>query len=110
MRTAELEVAIRERFDANDLRAAATLAIEAYGGEVCGCNAVTGPQAATITVQVPVAPGVALNFAGNRWDHPPPRIRRRFEPHRRAEVVLASGPAAVDVSRAVPDVVTCDAP
>src|SRR5882672_6201037 len=36
MPTTELEVAIRERFDANDLRAAATLAIEAYGGEVCG--------------------------------------------------------------------------
>lgn len=36
MPTTELEVAIRERFDANDLRAAATLAIKAYGGEVCG--------------------------------------------------------------------------
>jgi RNA polymerase sigma-70 factor (ECF subfamily) len=36
MRTTEIEIAIRERFDANDLRAAATLAIEAYGGEVCG--------------------------------------------------------------------------
>ncbi|HEX3763328.1 MAG TPA: sigma-70 family RNA polymerase sigma factor [Kofleriaceae bacterium] len=36
MRSTEIEVAIRERFDANDLRAAATLAIEAYGGEVCG--------------------------------------------------------------------------
>jgi RNA polymerase sigma-70 factor (ECF subfamily) len=32
----QLEIAIRERFDANDLRAAATLAIQAYGGEVCG--------------------------------------------------------------------------
>jgi RNA polymerase sigma-70 factor (ECF subfamily) len=36
MPTTELEVAIRERFDANDLRAAATLALKAYGGEVCG--------------------------------------------------------------------------
>jgi len=36
MGTTQLEIAIRERFDANDLRAAATLAIEAYGGEVCG--------------------------------------------------------------------------
>ena len=36
MPTTELEVAIRERFDANDLHAAATLAIEAYGREVCG--------------------------------------------------------------------------
>jgi RNA polymerase sigma-70 factor (ECF subfamily) len=36
MQTTEIEIAIRERFDANDLRAAATLAIEAYGREVCG--------------------------------------------------------------------------
>jgi RNA polymerase sigma-70 factor (ECF subfamily) len=31
-----LEAAIRERFDAGDLRGAATAAIEGYGGEVCG--------------------------------------------------------------------------
>lgn len=36
MGTTEIEIAIRERFDAHDLGAAATLAIEAYGGEVCG--------------------------------------------------------------------------
>jgi RNA polymerase sigma-70 factor, ECF subfamily len=36
MASTELEAAIRERFDAGDLRAAATLAIEGYGGEVCG--------------------------------------------------------------------------
>jgi RNA polymerase sigma-70 factor (ECF subfamily) len=32
----ELESAIRDRFDAGDLRAAATLAVEGYGAEVCG--------------------------------------------------------------------------
>lgn len=36
MTRAELERRIRERFDADDLAAAASLAIEGYGGEVCG--------------------------------------------------------------------------
>ena len=36
MVSSSLEAAIRERFDAGDLRAAATAAIEGYGGEVCG--------------------------------------------------------------------------
>src|SRR5262245_39727139 len=36
MASSELETAIRERFDAGDLRGAATLAVEGYGGEVCG--------------------------------------------------------------------------
>lgn len=36
MKSHDLEVAIREKFDAGDLRSAAELAIEGYGGEVCG--------------------------------------------------------------------------
>jgi hypothetical protein len=59
---------------------------------------------------VPVAPQVSLDFAGNRWDHAPPRIRRGFEPHRRAEVVLASGPVAVEVSDAASTGGVCAVP
>jgi RNA polymerase sigma-70 factor (ECF subfamily) len=36
MAPSEVEAAIRELFDAGDLRAAATVAIHGYGGEVCG--------------------------------------------------------------------------
>jgi hypothetical protein len=81
------------------------------GGNAFKCNGVTSDQsAATIAVLVPVAPQVSLDFAGNSWDHAPPRIRRGFDPHRRAEVVLAAGPAAVEVSNAVPTGGVCDAP
>ncbi|HEX3763327.1 MAG TPA: protein kinase [Kofleriaceae bacterium] len=81
------------------------------GRNLFACNAVTGdPRAATIAVQVPVAPGVSLDFAGNRWDHAPPRIRRGFAPHRRAELVLASGPVAVEVRNAVSTGSVCDVP
>jgi len=81
------------------------------GWNAFNCNAVTGdPRAATIAVQVPVAPRVSLDFAGNRWDHAPPRVRRGFAPDRRAEVVLASGPAAVEVSNAVSISSACAVP
>lgn len=36
MSASGVEAALRERFDVGDLHAVATLAIEAYGGEVCG--------------------------------------------------------------------------
>jgi hypothetical protein len=81
------------------------------GGNIFNCNAVTGdPRATTIAVQVPVAPQVSLDFAGNLWDHAPPRIRRGFEPHRRAEVVLATGPAALEVGNAAPTGDVCATP
>lgn len=71
------------------------------GGNIFNCNAVTSDQrAATIAVQVSMAPQVSLDFAGNRWDHAPPRIRRGSEHHRRAELVLATRPAAIEVSNA----------
>jgi hypothetical protein len=81
------------------------------GGNIFHCNAVTGDRrAATIAVQVPVAPQVSLDFAGNHWDHVPPRIRRGFAPHRRAEVVLATGPTALEVGNAVSTDGVCAVP
>jgi predicted Ser/Thr protein kinase len=71
------------------------------GGNQFSCNAAKGdPVSATIAVQLRVAPQLSLDFVGNRWDHAPPRIRRRFQASSRAEVVLAAGPAVVDVGDA----------
>jgi predicted Ser/Thr protein kinase len=81
------------------------------GGNQFNCNAVKGdPVAAAIAVQVRVAPQLSLDFVGNRWDHAPPRIRRRFQASSRAEVVLATGPADIDVGGASPTGHVCAKP
>jgi predicted Ser/Thr protein kinase len=81
------------------------------GGNQFNCNADKGdPVAATIALQVPVARQLSLSFVGNRWDHAPPRIRRGFQAGTRAEVVLAAGPAAVDIGSASRTATVCARP
>jgi len=81
------------------------------GGNKFNCNAArSDPVAATIAVQMPVARPLSLDFVGNRWDHVPPRIRRRFQASSRAEVVLAAGLAVVDVGGATSTTTACARP
>jgi predicted Ser/Thr protein kinase len=81
------------------------------GGNQFRCNAARpDPVAATIAVQVRVAPRLSLDFVGNGWDHVPPRIRHRFQSSSRAEVVLAAGPALIDVGSASRIPLVCTRP
>lgn len=71
----------------------------APGGNVFSCNAIgDDPEAATIAVRVPAAPGASLDFAGNQWDHAPPRVHRgrRTWTSPRVEVALAAAPVAIE--------------
>lgn len=62
------------------------------------CNAVRGdPDGATVAIRVPAAAGAMLAFAGNRWDHAPPRVHRGRAADR-AEVRLADDEPEAEVA------------
>lgn len=65
----EVEVAIRERFEANDLHAAATLAIQGYGGEVCGyLAAILGDDELAREVFAEAAAEMWRDLSRFRWE------------------------------------------
>jgi len=74
------------------------------------CNGTQGALRATVAVHERLAPGAALQFFGDAWDHAPARVRRGKSARDRAEVAIAAGGAAVDVGGGEPTGEVCATP
>jgi hypothetical protein len=81
------------------------------GNNGFSCNAVRDePLGAAVAMRTRAAPGAALQFVGNQWDHVPPRVRRGFRAGDRAEVVFTAERGTLDVGDATWNGTVCSKP